>query len=159
MTLEKATFADADSIRALYASVIGSAFCVWNDEYPGEEEIRNDISHETLYVFRDEHKAIISALSVEPLSELDDQPFWTPARQPREIARVVVSPDHQGHSLARKMVEQIESILAAQGCDMIRLLVAVVNIPAQKTYFGRGFVKVGQCDLYESTYFACEKKL
>ena len=44
MLFRKACRDDADAVSALYSAVKGTRFCVWNDSYPGEEEIEGDLA-------------------------------------------------------------------------------------------------------------------
>ena len=66
--------ADADEILALYRSVIGTPFCVWNENYPGQPEVDADIVAGTLYITTEAEK-IMGAISIVPLNELDHLAF------------------------------------------------------------------------------------
>ncbi len=150
--------ADAEAVLSLYKSLLGSPFCVWNEAYPGEEEIKHDIETENLYVLEDEGH-IIGAVSAVPENELDGFSCWHCKSAHRELARVAVARDRQGMGLAARMVNEAEAILRAQGCQAIHLSVAKGNIPAYKTYLKTGFAVVGEAALYGGQYFLMEKRL
>ncbi len=48
MVFRKAGKSDAETVLALYRAVIGTPYCTWDESYPGEEEIRNDLACGTL---------------------------------------------------------------------------------------------------------------
>ena len=147
---------DAADILSLYKSAIGSAFCVWNDYYPGEAEIAHDLETANLYVLTSADE-IIGALSVVPENEMDDFPCWSQADRAREIARVVISEAHRGKGLAYEMVQSITPILLDAGCTSIHLSAVKSNIPACRTYQKAGFQTVGEAEMYGHSYFLMEK--
>ena len=112
-----------------------------------------------LYVLKYDGK-IIGCASVEPVSEDDDLPFWKiNDGTHREISRIAISPEYQGKSLARIMVEKLICELKNQGISSIHLLAAKSNPPAFRTYQALEFDFIGECHRYGSGYFACEKIL
>ncbi len=150
---------DAHRVLELYHTVIGQAFCVWNEQYPGMSEITHDIETGNLFVL-EEDDAIIGAISIVPENEMDDLPCWMRKDKACEIARVVINPDHQGKSLSRLLVQEIIRILEAEReCGSIHLSVASVNVPAYRTYAKLGFLTVGEVDMYGNHYVLCEKVL
>lgn len=150
---------DADKILSLYRSVIGSEFCVWDEVYPGMEEIRADLETDNLFVLRSGAE-IVGAISIVPENELDELECWRiNDGKIAEIARVTVAPGFQGRGLALKMVQEIEKVLVDRGCKCVHLLVARENMPALKTYEKAGYTVMGECDMYGHRYFACEKEL
>lgn len=157
MKFRAAAQEDLNTVYALYRSVIGTPYCVWNAEYPGWEEIQDDFSHDNLFVMAEGYE-ILGAISIVPQNELDDLPFWksSPAC---EIARVVVSASHQGQGIAAKMVQQVSEIIKARGISAIHLLAAQSNPPAQKVYRKCGFREVGTCHMFGHDYLAFEKIL
>ena len=157
MIFRKAEQQDLKAVHNLYASLVGSPFCVWDDQYPGWVDINEDFENGTLYVMA-QGNAILGAISIVVHNELDQLPFWTVANA-REIARVAVSPQHQGKGIAKKMVEEITGILRCQGVRAIHLLVAEENPPAQRVYRKCGFQFLGTCFMFGHDYIGCEKIL
>ena len=157
MIFRKAEKQDLEAVHDLYASLVGRSFCVWDDQYPGWADINEDYENGTLYVMVQEN-AILGAISIVVHNELDQLPFWA-VTNAREIARVAVSPQHQGKGIAKKMVAEIASVLRAQGVPAIHLLVAEANPPAQNVYRKCGFQFLGKCFMFGHDYIGCEKIL
>lgn len=49
----KAKKEDVESILKLYKSQLGEPFCAWDDGYPCEENIADDLSRESLFIMKD----------------------------------------------------------------------------------------------------------
>ncbi len=159
MTLRNAAPNEASALFSLYESVKGEPFCVWNENYPGLEEINMDLETQNVYVLTENGK-IIGAVSVETKNDMDTFECWecndgTQA----EIARVVISKEFRGKGLAKTMTDMISSILKNKGCNSIHLAAAKVNIPAFKTYTKAGFSTVGEAFIYGHDYYLMEKML
>ena len=158
MLFRKAESGEAEAIRALYQAVIGTPFCTWDTSYPGEEEITGDLQAETLYVLEEDHE-IIGAISIVPENELDHLSCWTVRENARELARVVIKPDHQHKGLSVYLVEGVIRELQRQGAAAIHIAVAKGNSPAQRLYRKMGFDFRGEADMFGHSYFLCEKSL
>ena len=158
MFFRKAKTSEAGTILALYQSVIGTPFCTWNEYYPGEEEIADDLAHESLFVLEEEGE-IIGAISIVPENEMDDLTCWTIRENAREFARVVIRPDQQQKGLSSRLIDGIFKELQQQGCAAVHIAVAKENTPAQRLYRKAGFSFCGETDMYGHSYFLCEKGL
>lgn len=157
MIFRQAEKQDLKAVFELYRCVVGKPFCVWNDEYPGWLDINEDFENGTLYVMSQED-TILGAISIVVHNELDELTFWQ-QKDARELARVVVAPGQQGKGIAQRMVEEVASILKAQGVGSIHLLVAEANPPAQRVYRKCGFQFLGTCFMFGHDYIGCEKIL
>ena len=156
MILKKATSENAKAVLELYRSVIGRRFCVWDENYPNEQTIREDINANTLYILEDEGR-IIGAASVVPENECDHLECWQ--CEGREIARVAVAPEFQGWGLSKAIMSRIIDDLRQQGCKSVHLLAAVENIPAVRTYKRLGFEFYDEVEEFGHIYYPCEKLL
>ncbi len=155
----KAVSTDADDIYALYQSVKGSEFCVWNAEYPGWIEVREDLRTGSLYVLTEADR-IIGAISVVPENEMDAFSCWKCLDgTQREIARVAVDRKCRGRGLSGEMIGKTEVILRQNGCHAIHLAVVKGHAPAYRTYLKAGFITVGEADMYGNRYYLMEKML
>ncbi len=152
----KAEREDIAAVYALYKSVIGDEFCVWNDAYPDMLEIECDLGADDLFVLTYDGKTI-GAISIVPENELDNFECFT--RYGSEIARVVVAKEYRGRGLSGKMVGEIEEVLRKREIYAIHLSVANANIPAYKTYIKAGFKTVGEAHIYGGYYYLMEKHL
>lgn len=158
MIFRKAESREKTRILELYTAVSASPFSTWNEDYPGMEEIENDLTAGTLYVLA-ERENLVGRISIVPENELDELTFWSDTEHPGEIARVAVSAAYQGQGLGFRLVTEAEAEMKRMGCRWVHLLVAVGNLPACKTYLRAGYRVCGECQLYGNRYFACEKQL
>ena len=159
MELIKATIEDTKTVADIYESVKGGEFSVWNENYPTLEDALRDEAANCLYILREDGETI-GCISVEPVAEDDDLPFWKiNDGTHREVSRVAVRPDHQGKGYARRMTEMLINILKSEGVSSVHLLAAKKNLPAVNTYRSLGFDFIGECFRYGADYFVCEKIL
>lgn len=153
---------EADTVLALYKSVLGSPFCVWDEDYPTADNVRDDLARGDLFVLTEPdgggRDGIIGAISLCTPHESDELAPWSEL-DAAEFARVVIRPDRQGMDLARQLVAGIEREIAARGIPWVHLLVAPVNKPAYRTYLSGGYVPVGEADVYGHHYVCCEKRV
>lgn len=157
--IEPAVEEDREEILALYRAQIGRECCPWNEQYPGDEEITYDLSRDALYVMREGGK-IIAAISLEKDSQVDELPCWTPALQPAgELARVAVLPDHQNRGIARELVQFGLDRLKELGYISFHGIVNRLNVKALRSYEVFGFRKVGECEMYDQSFYCFEKDL
>lgn len=120
-------------------------------------EIEHDLETSNLYVMTDGSK-IFGAISVVPENELDGFDCWS-CKDGKEIARVVIDKDYQGHGLSFEMMQNVESILRESGHKAIHLSVVKSNIPAYKTYIKADFAIVGEAQMYGNDYYLMEKAI
>ena len=102
-----------------------------------------------------QEETLLGAVSIIVRNELDELPFWR-CRSARELARVVVAPEHRGEGIAVKMVTEVSGLLRSQGVPAIHLLAAQANPPAQQVYRRCGFRQMGQAFLFGHDYLAFE---
>ena len=62
MVFRKAKEEEKEDIFLLYRSVVGMPFCVW-DDYPGRDEIEEDMAAGTLFVLEMEGKLLGAILN------------------------------------------------------------------------------------------------
>ncbi len=159
MIFRNARNEEREAIHAIYESVKGGEFCVWDETYPTYTEIDGDLAANTLYVLADGER-IAGVLSVVPENEMDGLDCWkVKDGEQREIGRIAVSPDYRGHGLAGKMVESACELLKKSGASAVHISAAKINIPAQKTYRRLGFETVGEEYMYGADYLLLEKIL
>ncbi len=139
-----------------YQQARQTPFCVWDDEYPTRQMADADQAAGNLFVLGWEGEPI-GALSVVSENELDHCPGWHgDNKRAREIGRIVIAKEHQGHGYAGFMVGSILEILRTQGWGSVRLSAAKGNLPARKTYAKVGFTEVGEAELYGGEYVLLE---
>lgn len=156
MGIRKASECDRDYILQLYREAVGTEGCVWDGNYPSENEINGDLSASTLYVYTD-HESIIAAVSVVPENELDGLPEWSISDGSHcEIARVVVSQAYRGRGIAAAMLGELFNVLRSQGKKSVHILAAKNNLPALSLYKRLGFVFLEEHFMFGHDYFSAE---
>jgi ribosomal protein S18 acetylase RimI-like enzyme len=149
---------EKERIMEIYSSVKGTEFCVWDPDYPGPAEWKQDFETGNLFVL-EERGRIAAAISVLPENELFDLGIWPKELEAFEFARVAVSPEYQGRGFAALMVQNVEAVVKDRGGKRIHILAAPGNLPAVKTYEKLGYRTVGECFAYGHDYLAMEKEL
>lgn len=149
---------DLPAVLVLYRSVLGLETSTWNEYYPSMEEIENDYTHNCLYLLK-EGASLCGAISIVPDDELGELDCWIEREHTAELSRVVVCPDKQGRGLSKLLVHKAEGILRSRSCKAVHLLAAVKNIPACRCYASCGYLFHRQVEMYNDTYYACEKQL
>ena len=148
---------EKSAIFELYNSVKGTEFCAWDESYPGIAEIENDFNSKSLYVLI-QGDMLVGALSVVPQNELDDFDCWdiNDGRQ-KEIARIVIAPNHRGKGYARIMINEITDILSNSLCSAIHLSASAENLPALSNYKKLGFSIKSKVHIYDGEYYLLER--
>ena len=149
---------DLPEILKMYRSVIGKTGCNWSISYPNEATLHEDFSTGNLYVLWRGSK-MIGAGSIVPKNELDDLDVWQHREKVGEIARIVIKPEYQSKGYGKHLVKKLCYKLDNKGHTAVHLLVSTENHHALNLYREVGFHCMGQCERYDHTYYAFEKKL
>ncbi len=150
---------DKEEILSLYKKQLGREFCPWNEEYPSEKNIDEDLSRNALFVMKNEG-IIKAAISIEEDEEVDLLPCWDKKLAPEgELARLAVLPQEQNKGLGRIMLRFGMEELIRRGYKGIHILVNKHNTKAIRCYDVFGFKVVGDCYMYEQDLWCYEKKL
>lgn len=156
--LRQAKKEELPEILKMYRSVIGKPGCTWSVLYPNEVDLYKDFSTGNLYVLC-KGKKMIGAGSIVPKNELDDLNCWYYREDPREIARLVIAPEYQSKGYGKHLVRKLCHRMEKMGCQAVHLLVSTENRHALNLYRETGFQNKGQCERYDHTYYAYERKL
>lgn len=155
MEFRKAKLDDILKIKNLYDSVKGSEFCTWHDEYPGDFELNEDFNTDNLFVLEDNND-VIGAISFIPENELDDVEGFQIYEDACEFARVAIRKDYQGKGLSKLLVTNIIEEAKKRNKKTIHILVAKINIPAQKLYKSCGFNFIKDIYKFQTDFILCE---
>ena len=151
---------DLASVMTLYNEAIGSEGCVWNDLYPTEDLILNDIKQGNLFGIKDSSGEIIASIAIDDDKVVENLKCWSNELKPSaELARLVISQKYKNQGLARILIMQMTKILKLQGYKSAHFLAAVQNKPAMHSYDALPFNKVGETILFEAEYLCYEKEL
>ena len=155
----QATKADAPEILQLYHSLLGTEYCVWSEQYPGQSEIDFDLSREALFCCRKDGK-IVGAISIDLDEAVCALPCWSSHLQPSvEISRLGVHADYQNQGIALWMLRQLMQICKERGMKSIHFLVAKSNVKALRSYEKLHADVVGEGQLFGHEYWCYEKNL
>ena len=158
--LEPARPRDAGAVLALYRSLVGLPGTTWTEDYPGAEEVENDLARGSLWCIRGPDNGLWGAASLrEDDEDIRDLSCWTPAKNSCELTRVGIRQDLQGRGLGEAFVGRLLRAAAQEGRDMARLLAGSGNRAALRLYEKLGFVPCGRTRMYEVDWVCMEKKL
>ena len=140
-SLSLAKIEDIDEIMTLYQSVIKTTFTTWDDNYPSQELLKEDISKNSLYVLK-LHNEIV-AVSFFGTKDNDDERWLFPLSKPMSVARICVSPNHQGKGIGTTFMKNLVDLAKIQGADGMHFHVCTKNPSAIKMYEKAGFKNTG----------------
>ena len=155
----KASEKDRDEILSLYKAQIGRDCCPWNENYPSNESIDQDLLREALFVLKSNGK-VKAAISIDEDEAVDLLACWDKSLAPEgELARLAVLPEEQNKGLGRIMLRFGMEELKRRGYRGIHILVNKHNTKAIRSYAVFGFRTVGECHMYEQDFLCYEKEL
>ena len=167
MKLTRAIEADIPAVCGFYRAVCEAmergGLDMWHwGEYPSEAIVTADVRKGDLYLYREEER-ILGCVAIN--REQDEDYASLPWREEGEAGlfhRLAVAPDMQGRHLAGEMLTQVEEILRAQGCAVLRGDVYGGNAKALRLYERMGLRKVGAFRQewgWEYPFYGLEKRL
>lgn len=156
----QASEADREEILQLYRSLVGTECCAWSQEYPGEEQIRGDLSRKELFCLKEADGTIVGTISIDDDPEVEALECWSPQLKPsRELSRLGVRISHQNRGIARLLLQYGMEELRKRGCKGVHFLVCKTNGKAIRSYEKLQFAVVGECKLFGEQFWCYEKCL
>ena len=149
---------DLPEILKMYRSVIGKNGCHWTVAYPNEATLQEDFQSGNLYVLWRGSK-MIGAGSIVLKNELDDLDCWHHRKNAGEIARIVIKPEYQSKGFGKHLVKKLCYKLNEKGYNAVHILVSTKNHHALNLYRETKFYCKGECQRYDHSYYAFERKL
>ena len=132
----------------------------WDEFYPTEEVVTNDINNGELYVGKVGDKiAVIYVINTSCDKEYYDGDWQYPNANYRIIHRLCVHPDFQNNDIAKATMQHIETELRQLGVDAIRLDAFTENPYALSLYENLGYKIVGYADWRKGRFYLMEKYL
>ena len=162
--LEKATAGDRDAIVALVYAVVErlnqSGIPQWDEAYPNETDVDDDLAKHQLYIARNGEKiAGIITLNKESdpayqngTWEYNGPDYWVVHRQ-------CVSPDMQGQGIGRQMMDLAETMLRESGVKSLRLDAFSQNPHALRLYQKLGYRVAGEAVWRKGLFYLMEKNI
>jgi ribosomal protein S18 acetylase RimI-like enzyme len=161
----KASIQDFKEISALYRQAIAymteAGILQWDEVYPDDEVLLQDILQEDMYLLTAEAGRLISCVVI---NEDQGEQYLTGSWKYTEgrvavIHRLCVRPDAQGVGVGRKTVQLAETEASDYGYDLIRLDAFAQNKAALKLYEGLGYSYAGQVQFRKGIFYLMEKKM
>lgn len=151
---------DKSEILSLYRSLVGTEFCAWTSEYPGEQEIDYDMSRDALFCLKKDSGEIIGVISIDKDEAVERLACWSKDLQPSaELSRLGVKPEYQNQGIARQLLNYGMTELKKQGKKSVHFLVCKTNQKAIRSYDKLHFDVVGECQLFGEDWWCYEKDL
>lgn len=155
---------DLEDIYALVKNAIDTMIkqniLQWDEIYPNEEVLREDILKKQLHVgILEEQIAVIYVLN----QECDDaykNGNWRFADEPFYVLhRLCVNPVFQNRGVGRVTMLHIEEVLLSMGIKAIRLDAFTENPFSLKLYDSLGYSRVGYAEWRKGRFYLMEKYL
>lgn len=144
---------DKEEILALYHSLVGTEYCAWTQEYPGEKEFAYDMGRDALFCLKNDKGEIVGTITIDQDPEVEALSCWSKDRQPSaELSRLGVRVDYQNQGIARILLSHGMQELKRQQKKSVHFLVCKTN---QKL----AFRVVGECRLFDVEWWCYEKEL
>ena len=160
-SIRLALVSDFDEAMALIeraiAAMCASGIDQWDDHYPDETVIRDDIRSGSL------HAATIGAAlaGVIALNEQQEPEYanlrWTITGRILVAHRLAIDPQYQRRGVATALMRHAEQ-LAVHQYDAIRLDAFAANPGALALYDRLGYTRVGTVEFRKGTFFCFEKR-
>lgn len=151
---------DKAEILALYRSLVGTAFCAWTEDYPGEQDVDGDLARDGLFCLKDAAGKIIGAISIDQDEQVENLPCWSKELMPAaELSRLGVRPEYQNQGIARQLLGCGMEELKRQGKKGVHFLVCKTNRKAIRSYDKLNFNVVGECQVFGEEWWCYEKGL
>lgn len=132
----------------------------WDEIYPDETTIKQDIENGDLYIgIVDRKIAVIYVINKSYDEKYNDGDWQYPDTEYRIIHRLCVHPDFQNKGVGKTTMKYIESKLSDEGIKSIRLDAFSKNPYAVKLYKNLGYKIVGYADWRMGMFYLMEKYL
>ena len=151
---------DKEEILALYHSLVGTEYCAWTQEYPGEKEFAYDMGRDALFCLKNDKGEIVGTITIDQDPEVEALSCWSEDLTPvAELSRLGVAAEYQNRGIARILLREAMAELKSQGYKAVHILVAKDNLKALRSYEKLHFTTAGECELFGHSYWCYEKEL
>jgi ribosomal protein S18 acetylase RimI-like enzyme len=131
----------------------------WDDIYPSEDILRDDIKMEQMRVIEiGGRTAGLIVINEEESPEYGDV-AWRYSGKVMVVHRLTIDPSCQRGGLATRLMDFAEGIAAAEGYGCIRLDAFIQNPAAMALYEKRGYRKAGSVRFRKGQFFCYEKQI
>ncbi|MBD7913426.1 MULTISPECIES: GNAT family N-acetyltransferase [Clostridium] len=130
----------------------------WDDLYPNEEVITNDIIEENLFVYEEDGiiKGIITLNEFQDIEYKEINWQYTKGKS-LVIHRVCIDPRYKGNGIATSFLKYAELLGKEKGYESIRLDTFTLNKYSCRLYAKNGYEKRGIITFRKGEFFCFEK--
>lgn len=146
-------------LMALVRQAAELPYSHWDEEYPAEENLKNDISLGALFRIVDEDGTLAGMISMGPPQETDILPWPEEPNPVCELSRLALTPALHGRGLGTEVFRQALAHAEGLGYRSFRLLVVTDFTRGIRIYEKLGFTRVGEAFLWELPYYQYQKIL
>lgn len=160
MKFVKAVKEDKTAVLALYRSLVGTAFCAWTCDYPGEKDFEGDLARDGLFCLKEDDGEIVGVISIDQDEAVESLSCWSDELKPgAEFSRLGVRIESQNQGIARKLLEYGMDELRSRGMKSVHFIVCKSNEKAIRSYNRLDFDVVGECEMFGEEWWCYEKRL
>ena len=164
VTIRLATSADLPDILELLARCLASmradGIDQWDQVYPSERVLSNDIAAGSMYVASTDLKRVAGVIA---LNSFQDPEYagvpWKFGGRIGVVHRLMIDPELQGAGIARSMMLLVEEQARQIGYESLRLDAFTLNPRALRLYQGLGYRDAGPMTLRKGVFRGFEKTL
>lgn len=132
----------------------------WDEVYPNEEIIREDIRREELYVLSEAEEIFALVVLNEEQDESYSEANWLGEQENiAVIHRLCVNSTYQHRGIGKKVLEAAEHLLKEKGYKGIRLDAFTNNPYALRLYENAGYRRVHEVTFRKGQFYLYEKGL
>jgi len=149
LVIVKADLADLESIvrtaRECVIDLRAKGIAQWNDEYPREDILIQDVEKGNLWLVNDSRRGLAMIVLNEDQDDEWGSVTWSSGHvKPLVAHRLMVAPEFQGRGIARMLMDFALDRAASRGHDVIRFDVYSGNPELVATYERMGCMKRGE---------------
>ncbi|MBH1941885.1 GNAT family N-acetyltransferase [Mobilitalea sibirica] len=155
---------DLEEVISLYneaiAHMLHSKIYQWDERYPNEEVLTEDIEKNELYVLTEKDKIIACVVINEDQDASYHSANWKYVSDKIAIIhRLCVHPRAQRKGIGKLLMKCSEEWICQQEYEAIRLDTFTNNHIARKLYEGLGYSYVGEVTFRKGVFLLMEKKI
>ena len=131
----------------------------WDEEYPNQETIENDIQTQTMYgYFEGDEICAVGVLNEIQSEEYKEIQWNFPDEKPLILHRLVVSPKHQNKGISKQMIRFSEEFAEKHQYKTIRFDAYMKNPVSTGVYRKAGYIVSGSVTFRKGDFYCFEKK-
>lgn len=146
--------------RAAIENMCSQGILQWDELYPNESILREDILIQQMYVLTVDERIISAVVINDKQDEKYKSAQWQYENERIAVLhRLCVNPAFQNKGYGRKTVLLAEQVMKNMGYTAVRFDAFSGNPFALKLYEGLGYIKAGEVSFRKGRFFLYEKKL